>query len=84
MPSAELIIRQDGKPLSQDNATPEIRFRNGEAYIVVDRPRMYAIVDNRKFGTHTLELAFAPGVAGYAFTFTSCVDPAHSRIEVSA
>jgi thiol-disulfide isomerase/thioredoxin len=84
MPSAEVIIRLDGKPLSQENATPETRFREGESYILVDRPRMYALVDSHDFGTHTLDLTFAPGVAGYAFTFTSCIDSAHSRVEVSA
>jgi thiol-disulfide isomerase/thioredoxin len=77
-PTAELKIRQDGQPLSAANATSETKFRDGESYIVVDRPRMYAIVDNHSFGEHVLELTFAPGVAGYAFTFTSCVDPSES------
>jgi thiol-disulfide isomerase/thioredoxin len=84
LPTAEVILRQDGHPLTEKNATAETRFRDGESYIVVDRPRMYALVNNHDFGVHTLELTFAPGVAGYAFTFTSCVDPAHSPVEVNA
>ena len=84
MPSAEVQVRQDGQPLTKQNATPETRFRDGVTDIVVDRPRMYAIVDNHDFGTHTLELTLAPGVAAYAFTFTSCVDPSQSRVEVPA
>lgn len=84
VPTAEVILRQDGHPLTEKNATAETRFRDGESYIVVDRPRMYALVNNHDFGVHTLELTFAPGVAGYAFTFTSCVDPAHSPVEVNA
>ena len=84
MPSAEVSIRQDGQPLTNQNATIETRFREGITDIVVDRPRMYPIVDNHDFGTHTLELTLSPGIAAYAFTFTSCVDPAQSRIEVPA
>ena len=36
---------------------------------------MYPLVDNKSFGTHTLELITRePEVALFAFTFTSCVD----------
>ena len=82
--SGELVIRQDGHPLTDANATPETRFRTpsssqSESYILVDRPRMYSLVDNHDFQTHTLELTLAPGVAAYAFTFTSCVDPSQSE-----
>lgn len=42
------------------------------------------LVDNHDFGTHTLELSFDPGTAGYAFTFTNCVDLAESQHEANA
>jgi hypothetical protein len=79
-----MTIRQDRQPLTPDNAAADTRFRDGESYVVVDHPRMYALVDNHSFGTHTLELTLSPGVAAYAFTFTSCVDPLQSKVEVSA
>ena len=71
----EVEIRQDGKPLLPSLATSDVRFRDGRSYILVNRPRMYSIVDNGSFGSHTLELiARQPEVALFAFTFTSCVD----------
>lgn len=71
----EVEVQQDGKPLAQSLATPDISFRHGRSYIEVVRPRMYSLVDNKDFGTHTLELIVRePEVALFAFTFTSCVD----------
>ncbi|HEV2399036.1 MAG TPA: redoxin domain-containing protein [Candidatus Sulfotelmatobacter sp.] len=83
--SAEVTIRQDGKPLSRDQATRDTRFRdkNGqqESYLTVDSPRMYFLIDNRDFGEHELELLCSAGVAAFAFTFTSCVDPVASALQ---
>jgi len=82
---------QDGKPLSRQQATKDTRFRpsrgaNGsggteESYIIVDSARMYFLVDNHDYGTHELELLCPPGVAAFAFTFTSCVDPVASALQ---
>jgi hypothetical protein len=41
---------------------------------------MYFLVDNRNFAEHTLELVCPPGVAMFAFTFTSCVDPEQTQL----
>jgi hypothetical protein len=39
----------------------------------VDRPRMYNLVDNETVNQGAVELkALEPGLAVYAFTFTSC------------
>lgn len=77
--SVDVEIRQDGKPLSPHQATSDTRFRPAgndlQSYITVQQPRMYFLLDNRSFGEHTLELICPPGVALFAFTFTSCVDP---------
>jgi thiol-disulfide isomerase/thioredoxin len=83
-PSAEVAIKQDGRSLTPANATSETKFRDGHSYLVVDRPRMYSLVDNHDFSTHTLEMTFALGVAAYAFTFTSCVDLSQSAKKESA
>jgi thiol-disulfide isomerase/thioredoxin len=71
----EVEILQDGQPLSSANATPDIILTPGESKILVNRARMYSLVDNSGFGAHTLELICRePGLQAYAFTFTSCVD----------
>ena len=45
---------------------------------------MYALVDNREFGEHQLELTCGGGLAAFAFTFTSCVDPSRSDVPAPA
>ena len=81
--SAEVVILEDGKPLTHRQTTPDTRFRSNrgqeESYLVVDSPRLYFLVDNHEFGAHELELRCSPGVAAFAFTFTSCVDPVATR-----
>jgi hypothetical protein len=73
---ANVEIRQDSQPFPPDHATKDTQFRDGQSIIHIDKPRMYHIVDNRSFGSHTLELVIrTPGVALFAFTFTSCVAP---------
>ena len=86
--SSEVVILQDGKPLSRDQRTRDTRFRPGangadESFVLVDSARMYFLVDNRDFGAHTLELRCSPGTAVFAFTFTSCVDPVASVLETA-
>jgi hypothetical protein len=81
----EVQVLQDGKPLAQGLATKDVRFRSGsESYIVVDSARMYALVNNHEFGEHELELRCSEGVAAFAFTFTGCVDPVASALQVSS
>jgi thiol-disulfide isomerase/thioredoxin len=87
--AAEVVILQDGKPLTRQQATKDTRFRPAakgeeeESYVVVDSARMYFLVDNQTFGAHQLELLCAPGVAAFAFTFTSCVDPVASALHAT-
>jgi thiol-disulfide isomerase/thioredoxin len=80
--ACDVLIRQDGKPLTRSPKTPDTRFRtvNGseESYVSVQQARMYFLVDNHDFGAHTLELRCPAGVAAFAFTFTSCVDPSQT------
>lgn len=85
--SAEVVILHDGKPLTRNTATRDTRFRPGpdgeESYIVVDSARMYFLADNHEFGEHKLELRCSPGIAAFAFTFTSCVDPVATALQAS-
>ena len=87
-PDAEVVILQHGQPLAPKQATRDTRFRAGsndrqESYLVVDSPRMYFLVDNHEFGMHELELRCSTGVAAFAFTFTSCVDPVASALQAA-
>lgn len=83
--AVEVRIVQDGKPLTRRQATKDTRFRPAgdaeESYVVIDSPRMYFLVDNHEFGEHDLELICSPGVAAFAFTFSSCVDPVASALQ---
>jgi thiol-disulfide isomerase/thioredoxin len=84
--SAEVVIQQDGKPLTRAQATRDTRFRAAtqgeeEGYVVVDSARMYFLIDNHAFGAHELELRCSAGAAAFAFTFTSCVDPVASALQ---
>ena len=88
--AAEAVILQDGKPLTLKQATRDTRFRpnsnrsEDESYIAIGSARMYFLVDNHSFGEHELELRCSVGVAAFAFTFTSCVDPVASALEATA
>ncbi|MGA1986833.1 MAG: redoxin domain-containing protein [Candidatus Sulfotelmatobacter sp.] len=88
--AAEVVVLQDGKPLTRQQATRDTRFRPGahgaeeESYVVVDSARMYFLVDNHEFGEHELELRCSAGVAAFAFTFTSCVDPVASALQTAS
>jgi len=74
-------LRQDGKPLTAANVTGDVQLRDGSSFIDVNNARMYHLVDAHDFGTHTLELLCTqPGLAAFAFTFTSCVDPERSDL----
>jgi thiol-disulfide isomerase/thioredoxin len=87
--AAEVVVLQDEKPLNRKQATRDTRLRSGvnggeeESYVVVDSARMYFLVDNHEFGEHELELRCSAGVAAFAFTFTSCVDPVASALQTA-
>ena len=85
---AEVVVLLDGKPLTRKQATRDTRFREGttgedESYLTVTSARMYFLVDTHEFGEHELELRCSTGVAAFAFTFTSCVDPVASALQAT-
>jgi thiol-disulfide isomerase/thioredoxin len=86
--SVEVRVLQDGKPLTRNQATKDVRFRSAgsvyESYIAVDSSRMYGLVNNEEFGEHELELVCGQGLAAFAFTFTGCVDPVASALQANA
>ncbi len=78
--TCEVVILQDGKPLERSQKASDTRFRsvdgNEQSYVSVQQARMYSLLKNTDFGKHVLELQCPAGLAAFAFTFTSCVDPA--------
>jgi thiol-disulfide isomerase/thioredoxin len=78
-------VRLDSKPLSDSERTPDIESRDGRSIVTVQNARMYRLLESADFGTHTLELICQePGLAAFAFTFTSCVDPNALPVEQGA
>jgi len=67
-------VYHDGKPVAKGDEGKDLRFDpQGRSYLLVDEPRMYHILKNRKFGQRTLKLAAAgAGLGVYTFTFASC------------
>jgi cytochrome c biogenesis protein CcdA/thiol-disulfide isomerase/thioredoxin len=55
----------DGRPIAAPDAGEDVH--GGEA--TISKQRLYRLVDLPRAGDHTLELRFAPGIEGYAFTF---------------
>ena len=46
----EVVITQDGAMLTPENAGADVQFHeNGFSYILVDGPRLYAILDNEEY-----------------------------------
>jgi len=86
--TVDVQILQDGQPLTREQAGKDTRFRTRdgreESYVSVQQARMYSLVDNRSFAEHRLELLCPSGLAAFAFTFTSCVDPDRSPVPASA
>jgi thiol-disulfide isomerase/thioredoxin len=73
-----MVLRLDGGPLPRDLAGRHVKFTDaGEAYVTVDYPRMYDLVDSPHWGRHLLEMQFqTPGTFAYSFTFgTECKPP---------
>ena len=87
-PSCEVIIRQDSKPLPREHGTADTQFHTiagqEESLVLARQPRMYLLVDNHRFGEHTLELICPAGLAAFAFTFTSCVGGGPDSIPTGA
>jgi cytochrome c biogenesis protein CcdA/thiol-disulfide isomerase/thioredoxin len=60
-----LEVLLDGEPIARGVAGEDV----SGARTTVGGQRLYRLVDLPQAGRHTLELRFAPGISGYAFTF---------------
>ena len=69
--SARLYIMQDGKYLTASDKGADVTIDSqGRSYIEVREPRMYYLVQNSQFGSHTVDLfPAADGLEIDSFTF---------------
>ena len=69
--ASRLYIRQDGKDLTKENKGVDVQFdEQGHSYIEVREPRMYYLVANPTFGSHTVSLSpTRGGITINSFTF---------------
>lgn len=68
---SRLYIRQDGRDLTRQNKGVDVQFdAEGHSYIEVREPRMYYLVGNSAFGSHTVTLLpTRQGTTVNSFTF---------------
>jgi cytochrome c biogenesis protein CcdA/thiol-disulfide isomerase/thioredoxin len=62
---ARVRVLLDGRPVPDELAGRDVR----NASVLVDRQRLYRLVELPRAERHLLTLEFDPGVSGYAFTF---------------
>ena len=70
----EVVVEQDGMPLAHDDAGSDVKYdAQGRSYVLVDAPRAYDVIDNKKWGSHVLQLLPQHyGLGVYSFDFESC------------
>ena len=68
---SKLFVEQDGKPLNPSNKGVDVQFDSeGRSFIEVREPRMYYLVQNPAFGSHTVSLfPTRSGLTINSFTF---------------
>ncbi len=69
----KVYVEQDGKQLTDENKGVDIKIQpDGRTYLLIDQPRMYSLVKNKKFGRYILKVSSnSNGFGAYAFTFVS-------------
>jgi thiol-disulfide isomerase/thioredoxin len=69
----EALVRVtlDGEALTPTEAGQDVRFDNeGSSFVLVDEPRLYALVELEEFASHDLHLRVnSPGLSLFTFTF---------------
>ena len=68
---SRLYVKQDGKDLTSRDKGVDVEIdSSGRSYIEVREARMYYVVQNPSFGSHTVELfPTRPGLTVNSFTF---------------
>ena len=70
----QVTVLDNGGPLDHQSRAADIcEKEDGRTVVVLDRPRLYRMVERDRFLRRRLELSFPPGVRVYAFSFGTCV-----------
>ncbi len=69
--TAKVLVTLDDAPLTESNKGADVVFdEDGQSYVNVDEPRMYAVIEADEYGSHDLKLSSnALGLAIFAYTF---------------
>lgn len=69
-----VFLTQDGQPLNRADCGADVKYDEAKrSYVLVDKSRMYSLVNNRRYGDYTLSLSSTSiGFGLYSFTFGSC------------
>ncbi len=69
----KVFVTQDGQPVSPENRGSDLKEAGGETYFEVSGSRLYFLVRNAEFSSHTLKLTSESMEFDiYSFTFGSC------------
>jgi len=72
----EVVVEQDDKALTERTAGLDVVFLQGRSVVYVDTPKMYRLVKNPEFQSHSLKLIVSnQDVEIYAFSFVSSIIP---------
>lgn len=73
---AEVRVTLDGSPLTQAQAGQDVQYDDdGNSFVLVNEPRLYALVELDRFSSHELRLGVkAPDLSLFAFTFGAYED----------
>ena len=68
----DVRVTIDGRPLSEEEAGPDVVVADGDSFFTVTEPRMYEVVALHEYGIHELTLSSnSDDFALFAFTFGS-------------
>ncbi|HUN64570.1 MAG TPA: hypothetical protein VMW43_00605 [Bacteroidota bacterium] len=73
----QVFVQQDDAYLPAENMGEDMRRdEEGRSYFVVEKARLYRLINNREYGEHTLRLSCrSNGFAFYSVSFVSAVMP---------
>ena len=70
---ATVVVTQNGQPVAKEDAGADIKYdAQGQSYVLVDMPRSYDLIMNKRWGTYDLRLyPKAPLVSIYRLEFVT-------------
>jgi thiol-disulfide isomerase/thioredoxin len=74
--TAQAFVYRNDRPIDEEIAGKDVLFDNqGRSYLNISEARMYNIIADKEFGTHTFKIVpFSDNLQIYAFTFGGCAN----------